>query len=175
MEAEGKTTKRIGNYIAGPGAINIFDRNNITPELLEQKVNEYFESGANTKTYYVKKGSDYVKESAMLYTFTGLILYLGFISRACFFKWEDRTDRASQPYVEILKRARARIEQYYEELCQTSNPVGAIFIMKNLGYTDQQTINQMVTEIKSPEIVTPDKESGKEIRKLFIESKKAVV
>jgi hypothetical protein len=167
MEQEGIEGKRIGNYIPGKGRPNIFDYNNITPEQLEQMVNEYFDSGANEKTYYPTINGKVIEKTAKLYTFTGLILYLGFISRDTFFEWEKKRDEASKPYSDILKTARTRIEQYYEELCQTNNPVGSIFILKNLGYSDQQTINQTVAEIKPPEVITQDKETAKDTKQLI--------
>ena len=48
---------------------------------------------------------------------------------------------------EAIKNARTRIEQHYEELVQEGNS-GAIFALKNFGWSDKQetehTINQPI-------------------------------
>ena len=169
METQGLIEKQNSGNPNAKGRMNVFDANNITTEFLEKKIDEYFEEGANEKTYYVVNNGKTVEKKVKLFTFTGLVLFLGFCSRD---SWFDMEKKPQNVYSNLLKKARTRIEQYYEELCQTSNPVGAIFIMKNLGYTDQTTINQNINEIPRPEIVPADHESGKMVKVMFNQEQK---
>ena len=68
-------------------------------------------------------------------TITGLCLHLGFESRQSFYDLQ-KVDEFSY----TIKKARMRIESAYEELLQTKAFAGAIFALKNFGWTDKQTI-----------------------------------
>jgi hypothetical protein len=168
MDVKGSTVITDG---FAPGALNVFDRNNITPDILQSKVNEYFTSGAEIRYEYIKNRDNTVnKEVRYIYTFTGLILFLGFVSRATYFEWENK----KSIYSDILKKARLRIEQNYESMLQTNNPVGAIFALKNQGWTDQVTVDNRSSDgsmTPAPTIVNhskdQDKEANKVLRKLF--------
>ncbi len=69
-------------------------------------------------------------------TVSGLALELGFTSREALHNYEGY----SQEFADTVKRARLRIEVYYEEklLDKDFNVSGAIFALKNLGWTDRQ-------------------------------------
>jgi hypothetical protein len=68
-------------------------------------------------------------------TITGLAYYLGFASRQSFYDYEQR-----EKFTYIVKRARLKIESVYEGRLFYKNPTGAIFGLKNMGWTDRQEI-----------------------------------
>jgi hypothetical protein len=74
-------------------------------------------------------------ESTPLLTITGLCLHLGFESRQSFYDLQK-----NEEFSYTIKKARMRIESAYEELLQSKAFAGAIFALKNFGWTDKQTI-----------------------------------
>ncbi len=88
-----------------------------TAAVLQQKIDEYF------------------AERAGRLTITGLALHLGFCSRSTFYAYELK-----KPFSYTIKRARLRIEEYYEEHLIGNNAAGPIFALKNFGWTDRQDI-----------------------------------
>lgn len=93
-----------------------------SPELLEKKIQEYFEDD-NEKPL----------------TITGLCLYCGFESRQSFYDLEKR-----EGFSYTIKKARMRIENAYEKNLHDKTPAGSIFALKNLGWTDQQQFNHNI-------------------------------
>lgn len=89
-----------------------------TAEELQEKIEEYF------------------NEEGIKYTIAGLCLYLGFESRQSFYDL-SKNDKFSY----TIKRARLMLQDHYEGLLQGNNVTGAIFALKNLGYTDKQEID----------------------------------
>ncbi len=67
---------------------------------------------------------------------TGLILALGLSSRAALDEYEKR-----QEFFNSVKRAKLRIEMEYEKRLLDKNPTGAIFALKNFGWTDKQQVD----------------------------------
>jgi hypothetical protein len=65
-------------------------------------------------------------------TISGLVLFLGFESRAAF----DKKERKGK-YAQSLKRARLRIENEYEKKLHNPTASGAIFALKNLGWNER--------------------------------------
>jgi len=108
-----------------------------TPEALEQKIEEYFES-CRSKVVTLING-DGEREDKTLYgdtvTITGLALYLGFESRQSFYDYEKHDE-----FSYIIKRARLTVETEYEKRLQSKNPTGSIFALKNMGWDDRQSI-----------------------------------
>lgn len=94
----------------------------LKPAKFENKVKRYFET-----------------EGA--HTFSGLFLYLG-ISKS---RWNKL--KKDPEYKDAVDYAQAKIEQMYEEKLMTSNPTGAIFALKNMGWSDQAKIDLAVGEI----------------------------
>lgn len=88
-----------------------------TPEELESKINEYYDS--------------LVEHS----TITGLAFYLGFESRQSFYDYEKKPE-----FSYIIKRARLRVENDYEKSLFGKYPTGAIFALKNMGWDDRTQI-----------------------------------
>jgi hypothetical protein len=94
-----------------------------TAKDLQKKVDEYF-----------------VLNSGSL-TITGLTRHIGLASRQSFYEYEK-----NKLFGDTIKRARLRIEEYYEKLAITlKNPSGCIFIMKNLGWSDQVQVEHSGT------------------------------
>lgn len=70
-------------------------------------------------------------------TITGLCIALGFESRQSFYDYEKNSE-----FSYIIKRARLFIESDYEALLQTGQCTGAIFALKNMGWSDKQEQEQ---------------------------------
>ena len=92
------------------------------PEQLQAQVDEYFEWVGT------------VNERP---TITGLALYLGFESRQSIYDYEKK-----KGFAYILKRARLAIENYYEGKLMGQQVTGAIFALKNMGWTDRLQVDQ---------------------------------
>jgi len=92
-----------------------------TPEQLQEAIDAYFDSLIG-----VEKNP----------TITGLCYALGFASRQSFYDYEKREE-----FSYTIKRARLRIEQFYEEALMGNRGTGAIFALKNFGWTDRQEID----------------------------------
>jgi hypothetical protein len=88
---------------------------------LEDKINEYFEDCKKNKIFPL---------------ITGLALHLGFESRQSFYDYEKHDE-----YSYIIKRARLKVESGYEAKLLSQNTTGAIFGLKNMGWTDKQEIH----------------------------------
>ena len=108
-----------------------------TPEELEAKIDEYFESGIPVKVKVV--GNTTVEVPVP--TITGLALYLGFADRYSMYDYEKKEE-----FSHSIKKARAFIEKHYEELLQSNNVTGAIFALKNFGWKDKQEIEHGATD-----------------------------
>jgi hypothetical protein len=94
-------------------------------ELIE-KLNEYFES--------------YLPDNEPVLGFkpttVGLALYLGFADRRSIYDYRDR----SEEYSYIIKKALSLIEMKYEQMLESKTYAGAIFALKNMGWTDSKDI-----------------------------------
>ena len=90
-------------------------------EELETNIQEYFSS------------SDAAEKP---YTFAGLAHYLGFSTRQSLWEYSKRGDELSLP----TKRALLYIEADYEAQLRSGSPTGAIFALKNRGWTDKQEV-----------------------------------
>ena len=107
-----------------------------SPEKMAEMIEAYFKEGANHRVYVVGKGKEQKEVKVMLYTITGLAYYLGFESRQSFYDYEKR-----QGFSYIIKKARLRVEQNYEELLQMGVGAGAIFALKNMDWKDKQDMD----------------------------------
>lgn len=88
-----------------------------TPEQMEEAIEAYFVSTSKI-------------------TINGLALHLGFMDRQSLFDYEKKEE-----FTCLIKTARSRVQEYYEENLLSKNPTGAIFALKNMGWTDRQDIN----------------------------------
>jgi len=69
------------------------------------------------------------------YTITGLALALD-TSRKVICEWAVKDDEIGN----AIKRAKTRVENCYEERLHGNSPTGAIFALKNFGWTDRHEI-----------------------------------
>jgi hypothetical protein len=67
------------------------------------------------------------------YRICGLALALGLVSRQSLSEYESRPE-----FTDTIKRLRFIVEDAYEERACGTTPAGAIFILKNMGWSDQQ-------------------------------------
>lgn len=102
---------------------------------LQDAIHEYFVDGVKKKEIVVGKGKNQTTIEIEVPTITGMCLYLGFASRQSFYDLEGNDE-----FSYIVKRARLFIECEYEEQLSVGNTVGAIFALKNMGWTDKQEI-----------------------------------
>lgn len=77
-------------------------------------------------------------------TFSGLAYALGFSSRQTLWEYSKRKDELSLP----IKRAMLRIEQDYEEALRDKSCTGAIFALKNRGWSDKQEVEHTTIDDK---------------------------
>ena len=98
-----------------------------TPELLENKIIEYFDWCVQTKTEIAKNG---------------LELFIGFNSRST---WSNYMKR--EEYLDILNRAKKAVIYSYELDLRSFRFGGAIFALKNLD--PENYVDKVETENKS--------------------------
>lgn len=145
------------------------------PEALQAKVDDYFiwvlgekETVKNDK----QEDTEVYKRSPCYTTITGLAIFLGFESRQSIYDYEkDGT------FSYIIKNARLRVEEQYEQRLHGTTPTGAIFALKNMGWKDKVETGFTDNEGKDvqPQIIfqpapncnaiTPD-EPAPEVKKL---------
>ena len=92
-----------------------------TAKEIQVKVDEYFQER-------VSEGKKPI--------ISGLCYHLGFETRQSFYDLE-KLDKFSY----TVKRARLRIEMFYEEQLMGNHTAAAIFALKNFGWTDKQEID----------------------------------
>ena len=85
---------------------------------LETKIDEYF---------------DICKRDKEPETFSGLAYHLGFCQRHSLNQYAERNDLCSV----LVKRAMLRIESEYEKQLRKQSCTGAIFALKNRGWSDK--------------------------------------
>jgi len=77
-----------------------------------------------------------IEKSGRPPTITGLALALD-TSRKVLCQWAEREDELAA----VITRAKSRVELYLEELLTTTRtPAGAIFALKNFGWSDRQEL-----------------------------------
>jgi len=79
------------------------------------------------------------------YTITGLALALD-TSRETLLDYEDKAE-----FSDTIKKAKIRVQNYVEQSLMTSNPIGAIFNLKNnYGWRDKTEQDLHVKELPKP-------------------------
>lgn len=124
-----------------------------SPDELEEKINLYINTPP-TKTHTTKDGDEFEVPSI---TITGLCWYLGFESRQSFYDYEKKPE-----FTYIIKRARLFIENDYEVQLKAAQCTGAIFALKNMGWSDKQEIVSTVTNNIMPVPTADSVESWEE-------------
>lgn len=89
-----------------------------SPEEFEERAAAYFAQCA---------------DSGEFLTVTGLALAVGFADRQSLYDYQARPEFSG-----VVKRARLKVEHDYERRLATSSPTGAIFALKNMGWSDRQ-------------------------------------
>lgn len=102
-------------------------------EELQKKIDEYFKQGFRKKKIITKDGREIEVPKI---TISDLVLFLGFSDRRSFYQYENKKE-----FAYTIKKARTFIEREYEELLTEHNAAGAIFALKNFGWTDRQEID----------------------------------
>jgi hypothetical protein len=120
-----------------------------TPEELQIAIEEYF-------------NQEVIDEKPL--TITGLALFLGFESRQSIYDYEKQGK-----FSYTIKRARLRIEHYAEMMLFTKAPAGAIFALKNYGWSDRQEID--FNDVKKPDMSRYTKEELKQLAELSRKSR----
>ncbi len=111
-----------------------------TPEMLEKLIDDYFKSISYEKPIIIKGEHIVNRLGEKLYeivyieqpTITGLALYLD-SSRKVLMSYEYKDE-----FGNAVKKAKTMIENTYEKGLMTSSSTGAIFALKNFGWTDKQ-------------------------------------
>jgi len=91
-----------------------------SPEDMERMIGEYVTKRENEK---------------IPLTLTGALNYMGIYSRATLGEYDKR-----QGFSEPVKKLRGIIADAYEQRLHGSNPTGAIFALKNMGWSDRQEV-----------------------------------
>ncbi len=74
-------------------------------------------------------------------TLTGLIYSLGLSSRQSLGHYENREE-----FCDSVRRVKLRVEMAYEEKLHGRNASGAIFALKNFGWSENKTVKLHTTE-----------------------------
>lgn len=104
-----------------------------SPEAFEQKVYEY---------------QEHCEETREPVTWTGLALFMGFSSRQSINEYKNYDG-----FSDAVKKAQTFVEWHYEMRLCGDKPTGAIFALKNMGWSDKQQIehSEKVTDDGSNE------------------------
>ncbi len=81
-------------------------------------------------------------------TISGLAYHLGFESRQSFYDAEKKPE-----FTYTIKKARLKIESIYETALHSNACTGAIFALKNFGWSDKQEIDHNVNIPTLPNII----------------------
>ena len=103
---------------------------------LQQAIHDYFSVGVSVRKSIIGKEPNKEVIEIPVPTITGLAYHIGFESRQSFYDYEKLPE-----FSYTIKRARLFIEKEYEEQLQVGNTTGAIFALKNMGWTDRQSID----------------------------------
>lgn len=115
-----------------------------TAKAMQRAIDSYFElikGVSRMEDAFDKEGKPYQKIVWEVFpeppTITGLALHLGFESRQSILDYEKRGDFSC-----TVKTARLRVEHAYEKhLASGDSPTGAIFALKNFGWSDRQELD----------------------------------
>lgn len=135
---------QLGN--PGGGRNRIFE----TPEEMEKMIDEYF---LHIQGKVKKIFNEGLENEKVLWerepepaTITGLALYIGLCSKTSLYEYQDRP-----AFSDLVKRARAGVENAYEKRLHQAQNVGAIFALKNMGWRDKQEVG--LTDVEGKDIL----------------------
>lgn len=108
-----------------------------SPEEFEEKVYEY---------------QEHCRESKEPVTWTGLALFLGLATRQSIDNYMEYPE-----FVDVVKKAKTFVEWHYEMRLSGNAPTGAIFALKNMGWSDKQELSHTSPDgSMTPKITTVD-------------------
>ena len=110
---------------------SVFERNPVGRPRMYSKKEELEEQ---IKLYFINSYEERTK-----LTITGLILFCGFSDRKSFYSYEENPE-----FSYTIKKARTLIEMNYELMLQEAFPQGAVFALKNLGWSAEEKIENTV-------------------------------
>jgi hypothetical protein len=124
-----------------------------SPAEMQRKIEKYF------------KECDDEKKKV---TVSGMAYHLGFESRQSMYDYCKHEE-----FSYIIKRARLRLESYYEEKVQGNCPTGPIFVLKNMGWSDKQEIEHSgtTTSVNIDYNNLPENEAKKKYAELLKKAK----
>ena len=93
-----------------------------TPEELQAKIDEYFDNAKDADGNFKRV------------TITGLALHLD-TTRDTLMDYQGRDE-----FSDTVKKAKLRVENFYEEHLMSRSVTGAIFALKNFGWKDTQEV-----------------------------------
>jgi hypothetical protein len=130
-----------------------------TPELLQEKIDNYFKSISYEQPMLKEDGSQVINglgEKVMQTVYisepsiTGLALYLD-TSRETLCQYENRDD-----YFDIIKEGKLRVEHAYENRLITRGRTVDIFALKNFGWTDERSQKNTNYNVEAPPTIIDD-------------------
>jgi hypothetical protein len=101
---------------------------------LDAKIYEYFTDCPDKRIVKLKdcEGAEY-QDKVPCPTLTGLTLFLGFCDKQSLYDYEQNKPE----FTCSIKRARTFIEREYENMLYNGQCTGAIFALKNMGWSDK--------------------------------------
>lgn len=115
---------------------------------MESAIDEYFKSGISAKIFVIGVAPYEREVKVEMPTITELAHYLGFESRQSIYAYE-----LDGRFSYIIKRARLKIEINYEQRLHLASPTGAIFALKNMGWSDKSEIAHKGVEEGPPIVI----------------------
>lgn len=76
-------------------------------------------------------------------TVPGLALFLGFVDKSSLYQYQKR-----KGFEDSVKRARTLIEDATVKRSMGNNAAGAIFILKNMGYSDRREVRSELVQVE---------------------------
>ena len=170
MEVKGNNTRYETKGLP-KGPVPIFEKAGLTPETLLEKIDEYFNTVKDITITVINQGKP-TERTVKLFTFPDLCLYLGFDSRQGYLKIMRNEKNV---YSSSLKKGYTKLQSYFEKQSMLmGNPAGPLFILKNMDYSDNQTVNNISTDgsmSPAPAIISHsnehDKDTASEVRKMI--------
>lgn len=98
----------------------------------------------------ILKYFDHLTESKQRPTITGLVLYLGFSQKSTLYKYGRKKE-----FRHCIRRALTFVEQEYELALLEKGATGAIFALKQFGWTDKEPEIEREYKVSFEEKIIP--------------------
>lgn len=134
-----------------------------TPELLQDKIDEYFKNEVGEFPLLDEDGKHIFNKFGEIVTtlkpptVSGLALYLGFSDRSSMYDYKNKKE--NKEFSRTIKKAIARIVEFAEtRLYVGGKPTGAIFWLKNHGWKDKTEVDNKHELVKMGKVTIKDKD-----------------